>query len=314
MKPKVMIITMGLSRIVEPIVNNHQVVGVIECAPRDGKESKKNIFYKLTKFLYTKIKSNEKILKSYVQSRDIPYYYMDSGSDKSLENWVKSIDPDVIIVFSMSQLLKENIFKIPKYGTINLHPALLPSYRGPFPNFWVYFNMDRKSGVTVHYIDSGEDSGDIIYQESYEIPLGMKSPVMLDHAIGTLGVNLLLKVLDNIEELPREVQPSNSPTLRARNIKDEEHKNLIEWKNWKIERIWHLLRGTELWLNSIPSPRGIYRGQRWSVEQFEKCDTSRYKVSQLYKEDGQNFVVCNDGKIYLDLNFSFKKFILNIVR
>jgi len=50
---------------------------------------------------------------------------MDNGSDKRLENWVKGINPDIIIVYSMSQLLKENMFTIPKYGTINFHLALL---------------------------------------------------------------------------------------------------------------------------------------------------------------------------------------------
>jgi len=208
---------------------------------------------------------------------------------------------------------EDNIFSIPKYGTINLHPAFLPSYRGPNPDFWMYYDGVRKGGVTLHYIDKGEDTGDIIYQENYDIPLGMKSPDMLDLSVNKIGVNLILKALENIENLPGKKQPENSPTPRARNIKEDEHKTIIKWENWKIERIWHLLRGTELWLNALEQPNGIYKGQRWIVEDFEKSNFSNYKVSKIYKEKGRYFVVCRDGRIFLNLKFGFKNFVLNFV-
>ena len=258
---KVMIITMGLSRIVKPIVNLHNVVGIIECAPRKIKNKTNGLLLKIVKKLYFFLKPS-KSLKTYTNNKKIPYYYMNNGSDQSLEKWVKDINPDVIVVFSMSQLLKSNIFNIPKYGTINLHPALLPSYKGPFPDFWMYYNTEKKGGVTVHYIDDGEDTGDIIYQEEYGIPLGMKSPDMIDLSVGVIGTNLLLKALDNVENLPRQVQPKESPTPRSRNIKACEHANIIDWRVWEIKRIWHILRGTELWLNAVEQPKGFYKGQR----------------------------------------------------
>lgn len=311
---KVMIITMGLSRIVEPIINLHNVVGVIECAPRKTKQVNNGVLYKIAKKLYSCIKKEAITLKSFVKNKNIPYYYMENGSDKPLVDWIKSIKPDVIVVYSMSQLLKQNIFDIPKYGTINLHPALLPSYKGPFPDFWMYYNAEKKGGVTVHYIDEGEDTGDIIYQEEYEIPLGMKSPDMIDLSVGKIGTNLLLKALDNIEELPRQKQSKESPTLRARNIKAEEHTNIIDWEVWEVEKIWHLLRGTELWLNAVEQPKGLNKGQRWLINNFEICDTNEYKISKIYKENGVNFIACKDGKIYINLKFNLKNFVLNMIR
>jgi methionyl-tRNA formyltransferase len=270
--------------------------------------------FKILRSLYSIFKKEAKSLKSYAVEKNIPYYYMNNGSDKNLEQWVKNINPDVIVVYSMSQLLKENIFSIPKYGTINLHPALLPSYRGPNPDFWMYYDGVKEGGVTVHYIDKGEDTGDIIYQEKYDFQLGLKSPQMLDLSIGKIGANLLLKALDNLENLPRVAQSTESPTKKARNIKAEEHKNIIDWQNWEIERIWHLLRGTELWLNALDQPKGIYKGQRWAIEEFEKCDINGYEVSKVYKESNKYFVACNDGKIFLNLKFSLKNFVLNILR
>lgn len=309
-----MIITMGMSRILKPIVSIHNVVGIIEPASRNIKTNQKSLIFKALKDVYSIFKKEIKTLKSYSQEKKIPYYYMDNGSDKNLEKWVKNISPDVIVVYSMSQLLKENIFSIPKYGTINLHSALLPRYRGPNPDFWMYYDGVKEAGVTVHYIDKGEDTGDIIYQEKYDFPLGLKSPQMLDLSVGKIGVKLLLKALENIENLPRTVQPKESPTKKARNIKADEHKNIIDWQNWKIERIWHLLRGTELWLNALEKPSGIYRDQRWIIEDFEKCCTKNYEVSKIHKENNTHFVACKDGKIYLSLKFSLKNFVLAMVR
>ncbi|UPT77638.1 hypothetical protein MN086_00475 [Sulfurovum sp. XGS-02] len=311
---RVMIVTMGLSRIVNPIVNQSNVIGIIESTPRNNTSKKHRILYKALKLFSSLVKSKAKTLRSYAKLMDIPYYYMNNGSDKNLENWVKEQNPDVILVYSMSQLLKGNIFSIPKYGTINLHPSLLPKYRGPNPWFWSYYNKDSKGGVTVHYIDKGEDTGDIIYQESYNIPLGMKSPLMHDLAIGKIGVDLLLKSLENVNDLPRKAQPEESPTQRAGNIKEYEHKNIIDWQNWEIERIWHILRGTELWLNALEQPQGVYKGQRWIIENFQKCQMDSYQVSKVYNENGKYFVACKDGKIFLAVNFNIKNFILNLVR
>ena len=85
-------------------------------------------------------------------------------------------------------------------------------------------------------------------------------------------------------------------------------------KNWEIERIWHILRGTELWLNAIEQPKGIYKTQRWVVENYEKCDMSKYKISKIYNENGKYFVACKDGKIYLSVKLSVKTLIKNIIK
>jgi methionyl-tRNA formyltransferase len=311
---KIIIFTQGLSRIVKPLVEKYEVVGIVETIPKNynlNNSMLRTLYKKIKKFIK---KDNALTLSDYSHMNNIPYYFMNNGSDKSLENWVKEKNADIIIIYKMSQLLKRNIFEIPKYHAINLHPAYLPMYRGPNPWFWSYYNLDKQGGVTLHFIDDGEDTGDIIYQEKYDIPLGMKSPEMQDLAIGNIGLNLILKALDNIDDLPRQKQPKESPTKKARNIKADEHKNIIDWNNWEIVRIWHLLRGTELWLNALDQPKGIYKGQRWTIENFEKCDMNGYEVAKVYKESNKYFVACKDGKIFLSLKFSLKNFVLNIIR
>ncbi|WP_394339091.1 formyltransferase family protein [Methanosarcina sp. UBA289] len=76
-----------------------------------------------------------------------PYYYLRKGENENLEKWMKNLQPD-LIVYSMSHLLKENIFSIPKFGTINIHYSHLPEYRGPAPLFWEYYDYVLNPGVT----------------------------------------------------------------------------------------------------------------------------------------------------------------------
>ena len=244
-----------------------------------------------------------------MQTEKIPYHFMTSSHDKGLEGWIRGQDPDVIVVFSMSQLLKPNIFNIPKFGTINLHPSYLPEYRGPAPDIWQYCNMETNPGVTVHYIDSGEDTGDIIFQERTHIPLGIKLPDKLGTLIGSTGVNLILKTLNAIQEgnAPRAMQPKESPTLRARNLKSGEYKTLVNWEKWSIEHIWHVCRGTERLFGELHQPKGFYKSHSWVVENYERCDISVYVMGKVYREAGKQFIICKEGKIYLSLTFDFKK-------
>ncbi len=145
-------ITMGVSDIVKPLLaSHHKVVGIIECAPRNStkNESTRQRFYDIAKRVYSKLRKQPLHLEDIARARKIAYYYMNNGSDGNLQKWVQGLEPDLIVVHSMSQLLKANIFTIPRFGTINLHPSLLPKYRGPNPCFWMYFNMDLNGYIRV---------------------------------------------------------------------------------------------------------------------------------------------------------------------
>jgi methionyl-tRNA formyltransferase len=243
---------------------------------------------------------------------------MTSSNDEGLEYWISGKNPDVIVVFSMSQLLKPNIFSIPKEGTINLHAAYLPEYRGPNPDFWQYYYMEMEPGVTVHYVDAGEDTGDIILQERVEVPLGIKSPDRLDLLVGKVGVRLIIEALEQIASgsVERKQQPKKSPTQRARNIKKEEHAFIIDWQSWRLERIWHVMRGTELWLDCVSAPTGLLTGQRWQVGDFEKIQVERDQddLGKVKRDKEGYYVICREGVIRLNVHFSAKTLIKKYVR
>jgi methionyl-tRNA formyltransferase len=304
----IVIITQGVTHVVPPLLHSgHKILGIIESAPRKNPNSLKE----LAKFIYALVNRNYRNLKALATLHGIPYYCMSRGCDDDLAEWVKKLSPDLIVVHTMPQLLKPNIYSVPRLGTINLHQSYLPEYRGPSPDFWQYHDMVVNPGVTVHYIDDGADTGDIIYQARTHIPLGTKAPDRLAALVGQVGAALLLKAIDAISTAtaPRISQPKISPTAKARKIAYEEHKTIIDWSKWEIERIWNLLRGTEQWLDAIEQPGGIYKGQRWNIEEYVRCDMTRYSPSRIYRRKGRYFVACRDGKIFLSKRISLKQFL-----
>ena len=82
---------------------------------------------------------------------------------------VAAARPDLCCIAHFERLVKKPLLQIPRLGFINLHPSLLPDYRGMAPQHWPIINREKKTGLTIHYVDETADTGDIILQR--EIPL-----------------------------------------------------------------------------------------------------------------------------------------------
>ncbi|TLP61157.1 MULTISPECIES: methionyl-tRNA formyltransferase [Pseudomonas] len=313
---KILIITQGLSRIVTPLVTSqHNVVAVLESAPRGARPGWP---WRLLGRLRSKVaKAFFAVdnLQDYCRAEGIAYRMLYSSQDPGLPEWVNRFAPDLIVVHSMSQLLSKSIYSLPRLGAINLHPSLLPKYRGPNPDFWHYYDVDLTPGVTVHYIDEGEDTGDILAQGFINVPLGIKSPDRSQRLISEVGVRLLLQTLDalNAGTATRQPQPVHVSNRRARNLRAEEHATIIEWQQWPVERVWNVLRGTEQWLNAIAQPGGVYTGQRWSVGDYHVASTGQFQPGEVYRHEGHFRVACKEGYISLTRTFHLKFLLIHIV-
>lgn len=90
-------------------------------------------------------------------------------NDQIFLNKIKSLNLDLIVCVNFDQILKKDIINLPTIGCINTHASLLPKYRGRAPLNWAMINGEKYSGVTVHFIDEGIDTGDIILQEKIKI-------------------------------------------------------------------------------------------------------------------------------------------------
>lgn len=85
-------------------------------------------------------------------------------NEPSLIQAFKALRPDLIVSVNFNQILKHPLIELPPKGCINIHAGLLPKYRGRAPLNWAIINGESCTGVTVHFIDKGVDSGDILLQ------------------------------------------------------------------------------------------------------------------------------------------------------
>jgi methionyl-tRNA formyltransferase len=112
--------------------------------------------------------------------------------------WLKRIRPDVIAVCGAS-ILKNKILSIPEMGVLNLHGGLSQQYRGLFTTDWAIYNEQPEYvGATVHYVSSGIDDGDIIYQGRPEITPD-DNPNSLYVKVVKLGVDMMELAIKDIQ-------------------------------------------------------------------------------------------------------------------
>lgn len=92
-----------------------------------------------------------------------------NGKDQKLEHFIRNVNPDLLLITDYRYLLPTSILNLAPLGVINLHPSLLPKYRGRAPINWAILNGETNLGLTAHFVDNGMDTGDIIEQVRFEL-------------------------------------------------------------------------------------------------------------------------------------------------
>lgn len=123
-----------------------------------------------------------------------------NGDMDRLRKSIKNGKTDIVVVASFPKLLPKDLVEMPPFGTINVHTAELPKYRGYHPLNWALIRDEKTAGVTVHYMDEGMDTGDILAQESIEI-LNNDDINSIKDKLTTIGASLLLATVKRIKEI-----------------------------------------------------------------------------------------------------------------
>ncbi|MFK7049193.1 Methionyl-tRNA formyltransferase [Flavobacterium columnare] len=141
-------------------------------------------------------------LEKFCNSNNIIFYRLENFRDDNFLNLIRVINPDLVVVCHFQKLFSKDLIIIPKFGCINLHPSLLPFYRGMSPQHWPIINGDVRTGITVHFIDEGVDTGDIILQEQIDID-GKDTVYDLQNKMkyyyNTIVVDAIKKISENSE-------------------------------------------------------------------------------------------------------------------
>lgn len=154
---------------------------------------------------------------------------------------LKQLCPELIVVAAIGQIIPRTILDLPLRGCINIHPSLLPRYRGATPISWAIIRGEEKTGVSIIYLSEELDSGDIIAQ--VEVPIApFDTAGSLTEKLAEEGANLLIRTLpeiaaNKIQRRPQEhAKATYAPPLKKRDT-------LIDW-NKSSREIFNLVRGT----------------------------------------------------------------------
>lgn len=121
---------------------------------------------------------------------------------------VKSLEPDVITVACFPLRLPAALLRLPRLGCLNVHPSLLPENRGPDPLFWTFRHGDSQTGVTIHLMDEGLDTGPIVLQR----PVGVREGITeaeLEAELSSVGADLLVEAIRGLQSGALKPQPQD---------------------------------------------------------------------------------------------------------
>ena len=143
-------------------------------------------------------KLKESAVKIYAQANNLTILQPEKLKDEHFLAQLKELQADLFVVVAFRMLPKE-VWKMPAFGTINLHASLLPNYRGAAPINWALINGDEETGVTTFFIDEAIDSGKIIAQEKVKISLNTNAGALHDELM-SVGAELTLKTVAAISQ------------------------------------------------------------------------------------------------------------------
>ena len=183
------------------------------------------------------------VLRVAAQEKDLRVFQFPSLKDPQARDTMRALDVDIGIMAFVLQFAPQDFVKIPKHGTIQFHPSLLPKYRGPSSINWPIINGETKTGLTIFRPNDGLDEGEVILQKI--------TPVSADDTLGTvyfdrlfpMGVAAMLEAADLVvagrhtETVQDELQASYEGWCRAAEAR-------VNWNN-HVDTIHNLIRGCD---------------------------------------------------------------------
>jgi methionyl-tRNA formyltransferase len=203
----------------------------------------------------------------------------------------KSFDgADVVIAIAYGKILTSEVFGIPKYGCLNLHFSLLPTYRGAAPVQRALLNGDSVTGISIFKIDEGLDTGPIYYQEKYEInPMANSGEVLRD--LSLVGAKSFSQVLSDVEALIKPREQETAGISLAPKVSKEEAR--ISWGQGSVAII-NLIRA----FTPLPGAWTTFQGSVLKVVGIGSASTAAKVASgSIHVEDKKLFVGTADFPI-----------------
>jgi len=225
-------------------------------------------------------------------AQSIPIYEIGVLNDPDLTKLIDSFAVDIICVACYAERVPQNLLGIPTYGFLNVHPSLLPAYRGPDPLFWIMRDGVQSSagGVTIHWMDAKWDNGPIAAQQTLKIPDGICGSE-INRLCAHTGSELLGNVLTNLW------QQSSSPNAVAELLRPQPAGGHYQsWPqrfdyaldlSWAAQRAYNFMRGTKTpW-----QPHFVRFGDEYIILDDALAVDMKRELAQPFEREGNEIQI-----------------------
>lgn len=236
-------------------------------------------------------------VKELALSRGIEVAQPVTLKDKSVVDHIVNLKPDLIVVAAYGRIITHEILSIPQLGCINVHPSLLPRYRGSSPIVEPILQGDQVTGVTIMLLDKGMDTGPILAQK--EVPVSDEDTAgSLTEKLACIGAGLLMQTLPRWIEGKITPQPQDDGKASYTRIINKEDGE-IDWHLTALD-IWRRVRAFNPWPGSYTRWQGKLLRIIEAVPSSSKNPAEEGRVIALKQERKSDIAVgTGDGFLYL---------------
>ncbi|MBO7051150.1 MAG: methionyl-tRNA formyltransferase [Prevotella sp.] len=253
-------------------------------------------------------------VKVYAESKGIPVLQPVRMKDEAFIEQLRSYRADLQVVVAF-RMLPEVVWAMPRFGTFNVHAALLPQYRGAAPINWAIINGETTTGVTTFFLDHDIDTGRIILQKPFDIPHDADVEYVYDGlmALGakaaTETVDMIISHDGDVPSLPQDDMIPVGQTLKGA-PKIYKETCAIDWRK-TAKQVHDFVRG----LSPIPGAHGTLLmpdGSEMEVKVYKASVSDQHfadmQPGMMVRDKKKMYVTCGDGAIeVLSLQASGKK-------
>ncbi len=245
-------------------------------------------------------KLKEPEVKKFAKQQGIPVYQPEKLDEEIIQE-IKKLEPELMIVAAYGKIIPPKLLDIPLRGTINVHPSLLPKFRGPSPVQNALLLGEKEIGITIMLLDEGMDSGAILAQEILKIK-EKETISELMQRITPKAADLLIRAIPfwlSGKIIPQK--QDNSQATYCRIIKKTDGK--IDWSG-SARNIANAARAFEIWPGLYAfweNPPGVLRRVNFKKVSWEgEAPPENFKIGEVFLKDKQLKIQTGAGQLIVE--------------
>ncbi len=230
-----------------------------------------------------------------IKQMNLPQLRVKSANSEEFKRFLISNNVDLVIIGTWRERLRKDIFTVPTIGTVNVHPSLLPKYRGPNPYMQVILHGEKESGVTLHLVDENYDTGAILNQVKVKINTDDTSKELRQRTVTAargLVAEFIMSLNDNIT-MP--IAQSERLASYFPNISGDE--KMLDFTVQTSDEIFRTVKALHPFLPCYITHRGkFFIVNPYGVKVLGAVDA---KAGEIIAKDSKTrslTIVCRDGK------------------